>query len=308
MAKEKSRDFPFCLVPLDTEGEWNLPLLENAASLSGGECLFASSGGAVPEQPNPLVTSTRPLDDVLSTVERVIACEAVRDSGNVYDLPAPRQRTAVLVGNEVRGIPRFVLKKADAIVAVPMSGAGMSSVNVAVSAAIALYVLSHDLGRRKKRAGNLSQRDIDLLIHAPENPHELGSLLRSVWSFGWKRVFVSDPHGAWFTRDSEKVLEGRAAARRAKNPLAVLPLAQMDPNAYDRVLLCDGEREGAPLSRLRLPSCRRLLVVYGRGTATEAAERVFVDHAHPQTEPRFRHAGSILLSMISQMTLESNPR
>ncbi len=308
MAKEGPRGCPFCLVPLDTEGEWNLSLLENAASLSGGECIFASSADDASEQPNPLATSTRPLDEVLSAVKRVIACEAVRDSGNVYDLPAPRQPTAVLVGNEVRGIPRSVLKKADAIVAVPMSGAGMSSINVAVSAAIALYVLSHDLGRRRKRTGELPQRDIDVLIHAPEDPHELGSLLRSVWSFGWKRVFVSDPHGAWFTRDRDKVVEGRAAARRAKNPLAVVPSAQMDPNRYDRVLLCDGEREGVPLSRLRLPSSGRLLVVYGRGTATETAEHVFVDHARPQTMPRFRHAGSILLSMISQMTLESHAR
>jgi hypothetical protein len=177
----------------------------------------------------------------------------------------------------------------------------MSSLNVAVSAAIALYALSKDLGRRKRRTNGLAQRDVDVLIHAPNDPHEIGSLLRSAWALGWRRVFVSDPHGVWFTRDQRAVLDSRAAARRFKNPLAVLPADHLDMGAYDGTLVCDGRREGTALSRLRLPPGHRMLLVYGQGPCAAGDERIFVDHANAGLEPRFRHAGSILLSVLAEM-------
>ena len=291
------------LIPLDTEGEWNRPLLNNAAAMSKADCIFAGSGFGGPQAPG-----VRSLDEALSGFQHVIACEAVRDSENVYEFPSPRGKTALIVGNEEKGISRSVLKKADNIVSIPMVGADMSSVNVAVSAAIALYVFSKDLGRKKRGRSNLAQRSVDVLINAPDDPHELGSLLRSMWAFGWRRVFISDSRRVWFTKDHNVILEGRAAARRAKNPLTVLPASQMDPDAYDCVILCDGLREGIPLSRFRMPSCRRLLLIYGSGYETvlrlAVTDRIFVDQTNAGLEPRFRHAGSILLSMVSEMTVK----
>lgn len=293
-----------CLVPLDTEGEWNGPLLANAAAMSGADCVFASSGAGTPDPAGSALPAASPLDEILDGVQHVIACEAVRDSRNIYDFPAPRGRTAVIVGNEEKGIPRSVLKKADRIVCIPMSGTGMSSINVAVSAAIVLYVFSRDLGRQKRVQSELTQRDVDVLVRAPDDPHELGSLLRSAWAFGWRRVFVDDPHGVWFTRDHQTVIDSRAAARRHKNPLAVLPANQLDTDAYDQVLFCDGRREGTPLSRLRWPPCRRVLVVFNgaEGSCGDVAmrERIFVDHVASGVDPRFRHAGSILLSVLAE--------
>ena len=180
---------PFCLVSLDTQGEWNRPLLENAAAISGSECIFTSSDN----NRTGLISGAKSFDEVLQDFRNVIACEIVRDSVDIFNFPAPRERTAVLVGHEQTGIPRSVLKKADSIVSIPMVGAGMSSVNVAVSAAITLYVLSKDIGRMKKVKSRLAHRDVDILINAPEDPHELGSLLRSIWAFGWRRVFLNDP-------------------------------------------------------------------------------------------------------------------
>lgn len=294
-----------CLAPLDTEGEWNRPLLENAAAMSNAGCVFASSAAQVRMTTDGVAVGGLTLDELLERFRTVIACEVVRDSESIYEFPAPRGKTAVLVGNEERGIPRSVLKKAEGIVAIPMAGGNMSSVNVAVSAAVALYVFSKDLGRRRKRPGGLRQRNIDILIQAPGDPHEVGSLLRSAWAFGWRRVFMADPHGVWVTQDHQTVLEGRAAARRSKNPLAVLPVSQLQMDAYDRFWLCTGRREGMPLSRTCLPSCHRLLVVCGDGSdlvvPSEGCERVFVDHTNPEIQPRFRHAGSILLSMVSEM-------
>jgi 23S rRNA (guanosine2251-2'-O)-methyltransferase len=47
-------------------------------------------------------------------------------------------KTALLVGNEVEGIPKEVLKKCDAIIEIPMFGK-KESLNVSVATGIALY-------------------------------------------------------------------------------------------------------------------------------------------------------------------------
>jgi len=294
------------LVPLDTEGIWNRPLLENAAALSGAECVYAVSAAAVSgTQGIPSSESPAPLKDVLKRFSRVLACECARDSVSIYDFPAPREKTALLVGNEEKGIPRSVLKKTDSIISIPMVGEGMSSVNVAVAAAITLYALSKDLGRGKRSKSHLTHRKVDVLIHAPDDPHELGSLLRSAWSFGWKRIYLSDPNGVWFTQDPKTMLDSRAAARRYKNPLAVLPADRLDASSYEGFLCCSGQRQGSSLSRLRLPVCGKLLIEYGGGSESripeDRADHVFVDYTNTTTQPRFRHSGSILLSVISEM-------
>jgi len=177
----------FCLIPLDNEGEWNRPLLKNAADISAADCMFSSTDDKIAD---PTVFS-QPLNDILEGFRYVVACEIARDSINIFDFPAPRVRTAVLVGNEINGIPRSVLKRADKVVSIPMIGSGMSSVNVAVSAAIVLYALSKDLGRTRRVRSGLARRNVDILVNAPNDPHEAGSLLRSAWSFGWRRVFLN---------------------------------------------------------------------------------------------------------------------
>ncbi|MGA2507069.1 MAG: TrmH family RNA methyltransferase [Chitinispirillaceae bacterium] len=295
---------PFCLVSLDTQGEWNRPLLENAAAISGSECIFTSSDN----NRTGLISGAKSFDEVLQDFRNVIACEIVRDSVDIFNFPAPRERTAVLVGHEQTGIPRSVLKKADSIVSIPMVGAGMSSVNVAVSAAITLYVLSKDIGRMKKVKSRLAHRDVDILINAPEDPHELGSLLRSIWAFGWRRVFLNDPHSVWFSSDKNTILDSRAAARKFKNPLVVLPIEKLDFTVYDQIFVCDETREGQRLSRFQIPDVRNFLVVYGKKCErlhlSEPTERLFVDYVDHNISPCFRHQGSTALSYISSLLKE----
>ncbi|MBI4864174.1 MAG: hypothetical protein HY815_28550 [Candidatus Riflebacteria bacterium] len=262
--------------------------------------------------------SRPPLERLLPGFRTVLACETTRDSVGLYDLPAPRGETAVLVGHEERGIPRAVLKKVDRVVSIPMAGEGLSSVNVAVAAAITLYALTRDLARRPASRSRLTHRDVDVLIRAPTDPHELGSLLRSAWAFGWRRVFLDDPHGVWFSRDRAVVLGGRAAARRGKNPLAVLPSEALRNEAHDATVVCCDDRSGAPLSRFRLPVAGRLLLVLGvqpridersggapvpgaDGVDARPTRTVFVDHVDPGVQARFRHQGSIVLSVLSSL-------
>jgi tRNA G18 (ribose-2'-O)-methylase SpoU len=299
--------YPFTLIGVDIEGAWNRPLLLNAAAISGCECTFAQS--ATPE-PHLSVQSaadadTTRLQEELHRSSQVLVCELTRNSVGVYDLPAPRQRTLIIVGNEERGVPRSVMKRADHVISVPMACRGLSSLNVAVAAAVILYSLTHDLARRRRVRSGLKVQSVDILIAAPSDPHELGSLLRSVYSFGWRRVFLSDPHSIWFSSDPAIILQGRAAARRAKNLLAVLPAAKLNLAHYDAVITCRQHQEGSPLSRLRLPECGRLLIVFGESDERDDLEdhslRVTVDHADRAIPPCFRHDGSILLSVISQL-------
>jgi hypothetical protein len=296
---------PYTLVGVDIEGEWNRPLLANAAAVSGCPCVLAPSADftkALAGQDSP---GGDALESVLRGFRRVIACETTKSSVSIYDFPAPRERTAILVGNEEAGLPRGVLKRADSFVSIPMARSGLSSLNVAVAAAISLYALTRDLGRKKRPRGFLRSADVDVLIEASADPHELGSLLRSVYAFGWRRVFLSDPHRVWFTEDPRVTLEGRAAARRAKNLLAVLPAEKLEPAAYDAMLICDPSQQGQALSRLRLPECQRLLVVLGAGEPQAGfgapAAHVTVDFVDRTVPARTRHTGSILLSVIATM-------
>ncbi len=266
--------------------------------MSGCRCLFAAS------EPSEGL-ETQHIQAVLKRYRSVIACEATRRSVSIYDLPAPRSETAVIVGNEVTGIPRSVMSQADVVACVPMTSGRLSSVNVAVAASIVLYALTRDLGRKQRRRSELRQTDVDLLIHAPPDPYETGSLLRSVYAFGWRRAFVSDPHGVWFTKDPQIVLAGRAAARRANNLLTILPADQLVPTNYDALLECDGGFQGMAVSRLQIPKCRRLLLVIGPSDRGADLSRpvipVTVDVVGKSAQARPRHTGSILLSAISEM-------
>jgi tRNA C32,U32 (ribose-2'-O)-methylase TrmJ len=292
----------FTLVGLEIEGPWNVPLLANAAEMSGASLLFAE--GKIPPSATDAAKGSIGSDEMLSRFDRLLACETAAKSRSVYDYPVPRGHVGLIVGNERNGIPPKLLKKVHDVVSIPMLGRGLSSVNVAVAAAIVLYVVERDFGRKRFRPVALSHRDVDVLAFAPADPSELGSFLRSAWAFGWQRLFLADPGGAWFTDDRPTILAGRAAARCEVNRLVVSPREQLHLGDYDQVVLCDNRRNGEPLSRFTLRNQGKVLLVYGDADepvrSHETAERVYVDHAAATVDPCFRHAGSILLSVLSR--------
>lgn len=297
------------LVGLDIEGEWNLPLLKNAAELSHASLKLVnqrnipaqSCGTSVPTTPN-LIAS---VEDLRTEFDCLLACETGKISRSIYGFPAPRGRVALLVGNELDGIPREDLTKVDQVLSIPLQQSQMSSVNVAVAAAVSLYALSHDLARKGIKPSRMKQSNIDVLIYGAEDPSELGSLFRSTWAFGWKRAFLDDRAGIWFVKDRQTILAGRAAARREKNLLAILPVDKLSIGSYGAVVVCSDEGSGTPLSRFRVPRGERLLIAFGRGeppvtNVGTAIQEVFVDHLSRQVQPSYRHSGSILLSYISE--------
>jgi tRNA G18 (ribose-2'-O)-methylase SpoU len=293
------------LVGLDIEGEWNVPLLANAAEMSEASLLFARSTSPTDEAEEGPSVSSAPIDALLGQFDHLLACELTKQSRTVYEYAAPRGHVGVIVGNERCGVPRGILKKVDQVVSIPMVGRGLSSVNVAVAASIILYSMERDLGRKHLRTSALIHSEVDVLIVDPPDPSELGSLLRSAWAFGWQRVFLADRRGVWFTKDRPTVLAGRVAARCEVNRIVVSPNVQLNIKEYDRIVVCDNSRSGTPLTRFTLPDRGRVLLVYGDADPSvsikeESMERVFVDYATNTVDACFRHTGSILLSVISQ--------
>ncbi|MCE5267701.1 MAG: hypothetical protein LLG00_07430 [Planctomycetaceae bacterium] len=293
-------DNDLTLIGLDIEGKWNVPLLENAAAMSRASLLFAASAGST----GAAAQGSSELGELLGGFDHVVACELTPRSRPVYDYPTPRGRMGIVVGNEQHGVPAEVLKKVEAVLSVPMVGRGLSSINVAAAAAVILYAVERGLGRRRFRRWSLAQNDVDLLIVSPPDPSELGSLLRSAWAFGWRRVFVADRNGVWFSKDRATVLAGRAAARSEVNRIVVNRDDQLRIEDYDQIIACGTERQGTALSRLSQPRGRKVLVVFGNAsgmlTSAKSVEQVYVDHAVAAVTGCFRHLGSVLLSVVSQ--------
>lgn len=71
---------------------------------------------------------------------RIVALERVRGSTTLFSYH-PKFPLALVVGNEVEGIPRTLLRLADDVVSIPMSGK-KESLNVAVAAGVAMYALT----------------------------------------------------------------------------------------------------------------------------------------------------------------------
>jgi len=302
---KKAKKNALTLIGLDIEGEWNLPLIENAAEMNGTDLKFARhklTAAANAMNSNSVVQFD---EELLRGFDNVVVCETGKESRNVFYFAVPRGRTALIVGNELEGIPRSICKKADHMVSVPMCGIGVSSINVAAAAAVCLYAFKRNMGRNKFRGGELTIHQADVLIFGATDPSELGSLFRSAWAFGCKRIFLADRANIWFNADREVKLAGRAAARQKNNSLVVLPVEQLDFNQYDQVILCNDERHGTALSGLTASHCRKPLLVYGAGEFllpdSLPIEQVYVDFDASGIEPRFRHSGSIFLSVMFEM-------
>ena len=81
----------------------------------------------------------RLLEKLKAAGMQIVALEQTKKSINYRKLK-PRFPLALVVGNEVKGLSKGVLKYADKIIAIPMYGQ-KESLNVAVAAGIAIYKL-----------------------------------------------------------------------------------------------------------------------------------------------------------------------
>lgn len=78
---------------------------------------------------------------------QIVALEQAKSAPDIGKFK-PHYPFALLLGNEVRGISKALLKKCDAVTEIPMQGK-KESLNVSVAAGIALYALCGSLSGRQ---------------------------------------------------------------------------------------------------------------------------------------------------------------
>jgi hypothetical protein len=191
----------------------------------------------------------------------VVALENVPGAADIYAVRPPIGGSAALVvGNERRGVSHELLALCDYAVQIPMQSRKLNCLNVASAAAVGLYYLTMSGGARRQAGRSVGHRP-DILFLAPTDHVELGSSIRSAGAFGWDQVLVDDRHGAWFGIQRATRAEGRAAARRARNPIRVIPSAVERGYAFDEVIVVTTTPGGIPLSRAKLAGGQRHLLV-----------------------------------------------
>ena len=128
----------------------------------------------------------------------------------------------------------------------------LNCLNVAAASAVALYYLSRGGGGRLEASVHPQKRRPEVLLIGAADHVELGSAIRSAGAFGWDRLFVEDRAGVWFGVDRAARAEGRAAARRQRNPIRLVPTTEDRRFAFTEVCVITTDRRGIPLHRANL--------------------------------------------------------
>jgi hypothetical protein len=128
----------------------------------------------------------------------------------------------------------------------------INCLNVAAASAVALYYLCRPpVGAMRLRNDPRSHRP-DVFCVGPGDQFELGSTIRSAAALGWERVFIEDRHGIWFGCNRGVRSEGRAAARRSRNDIQVVPCPAQTSLHYPRITVITCKHVGVPLHRANL--------------------------------------------------------
>jgi tRNA(Leu) C34 or U34 (ribose-2'-O)-methylase TrmL len=201
---------------------------------------------------------------------RAIAFDNLAGARDLFGFHAGRD-FALMVGNERRGLSRELAALASDRVQVPMLSRRINCLNVAAAAAVGLYYLcAPPVGAMAVRRDPRGRRP-ELLLFQPADHFEAGSTIRSAAAFGWERAFLEDPHRAWFGCDRRVRAEGRAAARRGRNDILLVPCAEGASHGYARVTVITCRRGGLPLHRVQLARGPSQLVVIPDESRREAA-------------------------------------
>jgi hypothetical protein len=246
------------------ENPANAVTMLHAAEMFGAACRFRDTKGlrecqwaSVPASDLIVpITST----EVRQLHPRVVAFDNLPGARELYGFRAGPD-FAVLVGNERRGLSHEFTAIATDCVQAPMVSRRINCLNVAAAAAVALYYLGGvPVGPMATRRDPATRRPELLLLGAGAHV-ELGSTIRSAAAFGWDRAFVEDRHQVWFGCDRAVRAEGRAAARRGRNEILLVPCAPASTHAFSRVTVITRRRDGLPLHRASLARGPAQLVV-----------------------------------------------
>jgi tRNA G18 (ribose-2'-O)-methylase SpoU len=296
------------------ENPANALTMIHAAGMFGAACRFRDTKGLtrvptdVTRSSSILATTTA--SQLRALHPRLIACDNLPGAAEVYGFQAGRD-FAVLVGNERRGLSHEFSTLATDRVHVPMVSRRINCLNVAAASAVALYylcgtrvgpmTLKHDPGKRRP----------ELLLLGAGDHVELGSAIRSAAAFGWERALLEDPDQVWFDCDRDIRAEGRAAARRARNGILLIPCPQNASHAFPRVTIITCRQGGIPIHRTNLARGASQLVVVPDESRIDSATELWsrfgnlVEFAHLQLPVaeftyHYRLIASIALAEISR--------
>jgi hypothetical protein len=265
---------PITLVGDGIENPGNALTMIHAAGMFGSECLFRDREGLA-EVWQETAARGEPLscilpDDLSARYSPVVALDNLDGAailhgyriGGGNSLRHLRTHGAALVaGNERNGISREILSAADAAVQIPMVSRRLNCLNVAAASAVALYYLSRDGEAKLQVRGSPDQRRPEVMLVGAADPVELGSSIRSAGAFGWERLLVEDRVGVWFGGDRATQSESRAAARRQRNPIRLIPAPPDGRYAFEEAWVVTTRRTDTSIHRANLTRGSRQLVV-----------------------------------------------
>lgn len=253
------------LVPDGIEHPANARALLDAAAMFGIDCLFRDTRGLKRDWSAelgggelPAVDRSMPIADLLP----IVAVENSPGARSVYDSDLPSGRPSIVVGNERLGIRGDLLRAASTSVEIPMPGRGVNTLNVASAAAVAMYYLLAESRRPSRQARWSARRRPALMLVAPTDHVEAGSVIRSAAAFGWRSLALDDRLHTWFGVSRAERTEGRAAARSHRNATRVIPTSADGAMGFRRVVVAGARVDGPPLRRVDLtggPNCLLVL-------------------------------------------------
>lgn len=291
------------LVGNNIENPGNALALAAAADMFGWECSFLADDRHPAAALAAAAARTVSARELAESGATIVALENARGAESLWTFQPPKERCVLIVGNERRGIAGDVLRLADRIVEIPNVSAPLNCLNVAAAAAIAV----HHLARRRGRGRPLTPRPA-VLLAAPTDAIETGSVVRSAACLGWSHVFIDDRHRIWFETDRVTRSLGRGAARRGRNPIRVLPAPH---RLFDEVCVVGAGDHGEPLAGVDLaPGVDRLVVLPdgevddtigdGRWARLGRSVRHLRLDLRPGARAPFRLVGSIALAALAR--------
>ena len=246
------------------ENPGNALTMMHAAEMYGVVCSFRDTkglqgSGIIQDELNgklPVVT----IRDIVKIHSRIVAFDNLPNAREVYGFK-PGKDFAIVVGNERRGISHKFRSLSTDAVQIPMLSRQINCLNVAAASAVALHYLCRVKAGKMIKRRNPNSRRPELLLIGGENHIELGSAIRSATAFGWIRAFIEDRKQVWFGCDRVTRSEGRAAARRGRNLIRLIPCSTDLNHRFPEVVVVTRSRIGVPLHRIHLDRGPRQLVV-----------------------------------------------
>ena len=214
-------------------------------------------------------------DEIKALHSRIIAFDNLRGAAEVYGFSAGKD-PAVLVGNERRGLSHEFRHLSTDAVQVPMVSRQINCLNVAAASAVALHYLCSARVGTMAKVRDPERRRPELLLLGAGDHIELGSAIRSAAAFGWRRAFIEDREQLWFGSDRITRSEGRAAARRGRNPIRLVPCSAEADHSFPEVTIVTTSPGGVPLHRANLARGARQLVVIPDERQVQIAEEVWM--------------------------------